>query len=361
MAISTASQPAIDEARVEEFAGRIVSDLSAATVSTLAAIGDSVGLWGALAGGGPATSHELAARTGTVERYVREWSAAMASAGYIEYDPATERFELPVEHALVLVDDSTPAYLGGTVQLVRGMSETADGVEAAFLDGGGVSIDQYGERFWDGLERSTGTSFDHALVQAWVPAIEGLDERLREGALVADVGCGTARALIRLATAYPNSRFHGYDVAEEAVERARRAVEEAGVDDRVEIRLLDGSEGLPERYDVVCTFDVIHDAADPRGLLAAVRGATAPDGVYLCLEINCADRPEDNAGPLGTVLYGLSLGYCLSVSLAEGGAGLGTLGLPEAKLRQLALGRGFSDVTRVPVEDPFCSLYLLRP
>jgi SAM-dependent methyltransferase len=359
MAISNPIQPEVDEARVEEFAGRIVTDLSASAVSTLAAIGDSLGLWRALAGG-PATSHELAARTGTVERYVREWCATMSSAGYIAYDPASERFELPIEHAMVLVDDSTPAYLGGTVQLLRGMSEAADGVEAAFRKGGGVSIDHYSERFWNGLERSTGTSFDHALVQQWVPAVEGLEERLREGALVADVGCGTGRALIRLAEAFPNSRFHGYDVAEGAVERARRAVEAAGVDDRVEIRLLDGSEGLPERYDVISTFDVIHDSADPLGLLAGVRGAIKEDGIYLCLEIASEERLEDNAGPMAALKFGFSVLYCMTTSLANGGAGLGTCGVHEGRLRELALEAGFTSVKPI-AEDPFSLVYDVRP
>jgi SAM-dependent methyltransferase len=359
MAISNPIQPALDESRVEEFAGRIVADLSASAVSTLAAIGDSLGLWRALAGG-PATSHELAARTGTVERYVREWCATMSSAGYIEYDPATERFELPIEHALVLVDDSTPAYLGGTVQLIRGMTEAANGVEAAFRKGGGVPIEQYGEHFWDGLERSTGTSFDHALVQQWVPAIDGLEERLREGALVADVGCGTGRALIRLAEAFPNSRFHGYDVAPGAVERARQAMEEAGVDDRVEIRLLDGSQGLPERYDVITTFDVIHDSADPRGLLAGVRGALKPDGIYVCLEISSEERLEDNVGPMAALKFGFSVLYCMTSSLAKGGAGLGTCGVHEARLNELALEAGFTSVRPI-AEDPFSLVYEVRP
>jgi SAM-dependent methyltransferase len=360
MAISTPNQPTIDESRVEEFAGRIVGDLSAAVVSTLAAIGDNVGLWGALAGGGPATSAELAARTGTVERYVREWCAAMASAGYIEYDPDTERFELPIEHALVLVDPSTPAYLGGTVQLVRGMAAAADSVEAAFKQGGGVPIDEYDGNFWAGLERSTGTSFDHGLVQDWVPSIDGLEDRLREGALVADVGCGTGRALIRLAEAYPKSRFHGYDVAEAAVEGARAAVAAAGLEDRVEIRLLDASAGLPERYDVICTFDVVHDAGDPRGVLAAVRGALKPDGVYICLEIASEERLEDNVGPMAALKYGFSVLYCMTTSLAKGGAGLGTCGVHEARLRELSLEAGFTQVRKI-AEDPFSNVYEVRP
>jgi SAM-dependent methyltransferase len=347
-----------DEARLEEFVGRIVADMSAGIVTTLSSIGARVGLWQALADGA-CTSQELAARTGTVERYVREWCAAMASAAYITYDPASERFELPLEHALVLADDASPAYLGGTVQVVRGMSEAADGVEAAFRYGGGVSIDQYGEHFWAGLDGSTGTSFDHLLVQQWVPAVDGLEERLRRGALVADVGCGTGRALIRLAQAFPQSRFHGYDVAPEAVARARKAVAEAGVADRVEIRLLDAGNGLPERYDVICTFDVIHDARDPRSVLTAVREALRPDGVYVCLEIASEERLEDNAGPLAALKYGFSVLYCMTSSLAHGGAGLGTCGVPEARLRELCLDTGFTSVTPV-AEDPFSLIYDIR-
>jgi predicted RNA methylase len=357
MAITEANAP--NQERVEEFLGRVVADVSAGVVTTLSSIGQRVGLWKALAEGG-GTSAELAARTGTVERYVREWCAAMASAGYITYDPATGRFELPLEHAAVLVDESTPAYLGGAAQLARGMSEAADGVEAAFRSGGGVPIDQYSEHFWSGLEQNTGTSFDHGLVQQWVPAIEGLEERLSRGALVADIGCGTGRALIRLAQAFPQSRFHGYDVAAGAVERARRAVEEAGVADRVEIRLLDAADGLPERYDVVTTFDVIHDAADPRAILASVRGALRPDGVYMCLEIASEEQLEDNAGPLGALKYGFSVLYCMTSSLAAGGAGLGTCGVHEGRLRELCLESGFSTVRPI-AEDPFSRIYEIRP
>jgi SAM-dependent methyltransferase len=291
---------------------------------------------------------------------VREWCAAIASAGYIEYDPETERFELPIEHALVLADPSTPAYLGGTVQLVRGIAAAADGVEAAFRNGGGVPIEDYDGNFWDGLERSTGTSFDHGLVQNWIPAIDGLEERLRNGVLVADVGCGTGRALIRLAEAFPHSRFHGYDVAEAAVEGARAAVKAAGVEDRVEIRLLDASAGLPERYDVICTFDVIHDSSDPRGLLASVRGALKPDGVYVCLEIASEEQLEHNAGPMGALKYGFSVLYCMTTSLAKGGAGLGTCGVHEGLLRELSLEAGFTRVRRI-AEDPFSNVYEVRP
>jgi SAM-dependent methyltransferase len=180
------------------------------------------------------------------------------------------------------------------------------------------------------------------------------------GDLIVDLGCGSGRALIRLAQAFPRSRFHGYDVAPEAVARARRAAEETGVADRVEIHLLDVGAGLPERYDLICTFDVIHDASDPRGVLAAIRHALRPDGVYLCLEIASEERLEDNAGPLGALKYGFSVLYCVTSSLANGGAGLGTCGVHEARLRELGLEAGFTSVTPI-AEDPFSRIYEIRP
>jgi SAM-dependent methyltransferase len=358
MATSTAA-PTIDEARVEEFANRIVYDAAAATVTTLSAVGDRLGLWRALAAG-PATSAEIAARSGCVERYVREWAAVMASTGYVEYDPESERFTLPAEHALVLADESTPASLAGAAQLVRGMTEAADGVERAFRQGGGVAIAEYSEHFWGGLERMTGGAFDHELVQQWIPSVEGLDARLREGALVADVGCGSGRALIRLAEAYPNSRFHGYDVSDAPVRLAREAVAAAGVADRVEIRKLDATHGLPERYDLISTFDVIHDSRDPRGLLAAIRGALHADGVYLCLDMASSGRLEDDAGPIGALLYGSSVLFCMTTSLADDGAGRGTCGVHEESLRDLAVEAGFTSVKRI-AENPFSHVYEVRP
>lgn len=356
--VTTAAEP--DSAAVEMFADRIVADAAATTTTALATIGDRLGLWRALAYGEPASAAELAARTSVVERYAQEWCAAMTAAGYLRYEPATRRFTLPPEHAAVLADEHQPAFLGGLQQLTRGMLSALDGVENAFRDGGGVSIDAYGEQFWSGLERLTGVAFDHLLVQEWIPAIPGLDGRLREGALVADVGCGTGRALIRLAQAFPASRFHGFDVHGPAVEHAAAAAEQAGVADRVSFRQLDAIAGLPERYDAVTTFDVVHDSREPRGLVEAIREALSPDGVYLILEIACHDRLEDEAGPIGTLLYGYSLLHCMTTSLAAGGAGLGTCGLPESRLRQVCLEAGFTSL-RCVAEDPFDRLYEVRP
>jgi 2-polyprenyl-3-methyl-5-hydroxy-6-metoxy-1,4-benzoquinol methylase len=167
--------------------------------------------------------------------------------------------------------------------------------------------------------------------------------------------------LIKLAEAFPRCRFVGVDLYEPAIESARDRAREAGIGDRVRFEVGDAAAGLPNRYDVITTFDVLHDSADPKGLLRAIRGGLAERGRYVCVDINCAERPEGNVGPMGTVLYGLSLAYCLPVSLASGGAGLGTVGLPEGRLREMAVGAGFSAVRLVPIDDPFNNLYELRP
>ena len=178
---------------------------------------------------------------------------------------------------------------------------------------------------------------------------------------MADVGCGRGRALIKMAQAFPRSRFVGFDVYAPNVTKARRLAEAAGVADRVRFVELDAAEGLPASYDLVTTFDVVHDSADPAALLRAIRRALRPDGTYLCLDINCSPNLDENVGPLGSLFYGCSVLYCMSTSLAYGGAGLGTCGLHEPKLRELGTTAGFGRIRRVPLENPFNNLYELKP
>lgn len=198
-------------------------------------------------------------------------------------------------------------------------------------------------------------------MQEWIPAVPKVQAKLERGALAADVGCGRGRALIRLAQAFPKSRFVGYDAFEPTIGRARANAEAAGVADRVRFERRDVVEGLPEQYDLIVTFDVVHDAVDPGGLLRAIRRGLRPDGTYLLLEINCSDKLEENLGQLGTLFHGYSILYCLTSSLAEGGEGLGTLGLPESKVRELAAEAGFRAVRRLPLENPFNVLYEVEP
>jgi len=349
-----------DSAKQEAFVGQVLNHTSASMVTILAALGDRLGLFKTLASSGPATSAEVAARAGLVERYAREWLGGMASAGYVTYDAATKRFALPPEHVAALADEGGPMFFGGVHEMLLSASSVVDRVAEAFRAGGGVPQSAYDERFWDGMDRFSGAWFDNALVGQWIPAMPDVERKLRHGADLADVGCGRGRALVRLAEAFPASRYVGYDAFAPSVERATRQAREAGVTDRVRYEIHDAAMELPGRFDVITTFDVIHDAVEPVAVLRSIFNALKPDGVYVCLDVNCSDRLEENAGPLGCIFHGISILYCLTTSLAKGGAGLGTLGLHEHKLRELAAVVGFSDVRRVPIQNPFNNLYELR-
>jgi len=350
----------IDEAKVEAFVGQVLTDTSAFTTTILAGIGDRLGLWKDLAAQGPATSNELAERTGINERYAREWLRAMTTAGYLEYEPTTVVFTLPAEHVPVVAQEGGPVFFGGAWQMTRGMSTVFEDLVDAFRTGGGVPQSAYHADMWDGMERFTAGWFENHLVQEWLPAMPVVEAALRKGARVADVGCGRGRGLIKLAQAYRNSSYVGYDGFQPTITDATRNAAAAGVGDRVTFEHLDCATGLPETFDIIFTFDVIHDAVDPVGLLRQIRTALKPGGTYVCLDINCTEHLEEQIGPLGTLFLGCSTLYCMTTSLAGGGEGLGTIGLHPAKLEELAIQAGFGTVYRVPLENPFNNLYELR-
>jgi SAM-dependent methyltransferase len=349
----------MDENRAAEFTGRVLADTAAAATVVLAALGDRAGLFKNLAEHGPGTSGELASRTGLSERYVREWLAGMFAAGYLTYDDALGSYALPAEHVPALAAEPGPAFFGGVHQELIGAIQRYDDVADAFHRGGGVRPADLHPDVWAGTSRFTAQWHQNMLVQQWLPLVPDTTAKLRAGARVADVGCGTGQALIALARAFPAITATGYDVHQPAVERARRAAAEAGLADRISFEVLDAAAGLPESFDVITTFDVVHDAVDPLGLLRSIRDALRPGGTYLCLEINCSDQAADNTGPIAALLYGFSILYCMTTSLAEGGEGLGTLGLPEPVLRQLAGKAGFTQVRHVEMDNPFNRLYEL--
>lgn len=347
---------------VQTFMEKVLGDYAGANAFFMAAIGDRLGLFKDLAARGPVTSPELASRTGLHERYLREWLAGMSAAGYLSYQPDTGRYALPAEHAPVLAEEAGRFFLGcAFFDYSTNYGPTFHRLLGAFRDGGGVPQDLFGAEMAEAIDRFTAPWCEHLLVPEWLPAMPDVLAKLQVGATVADVGCGRGRAVITLAQAFPACSVVGYDLYQPAVGVAQGRAAAAGLSDRVRFEVRDVVQGLPQRYDVITTFDVVHDSADPRGLLRAIHDSLQPDGRYLCVEITCAERPEDNVGPLSTIMYGLSLAYCMTVSLAEGGAGLGTLGLPEAKLAELASETGFSQVRRVPIEDPFNTLYVLTP
>jgi 2-polyprenyl-3-methyl-5-hydroxy-6-metoxy-1,4-benzoquinol methylase len=355
------TQAVLDQTKVDQFVGKVLGDTSATLVTVLATIGDRLGLFKELAASGSVTSADFASRTGINERYAREWLGGMATAGYIAYDSAAQRFHLPPEHVPALAQEGGPFFFGGVLELLPALVGVVDQVTESFRRGGGVPQSAYDAHLWDGMERFSMGWFENLLTQQWIPAIPDVQAKLESGAMVADVGCGPGRALIKMAQAFPKSRYVGYDQFGPSIERATANAEAAGVAGQVSFRQLDASVGLPEQYDIITTFDVVHDAADPRGLLRSIRTALRPDGVYMCLDINCSDKLEENSGPLGAMFHGFSVLYCMTTSLANGGIGLGTVGLHEPKVRELCTDVGFGTVRRVPMENPFNNLYEIRP
>lgn len=354
---STTTEPSVDEAAVEAFVGKALADTAGFTTTLLAAIGDQLGLFRALAEYGALTAAELADRTQVDERYAREWLGGMTAATYVGYDPATDRFVLAPETVPVLAQEAGPVFFGGTFQMLRGMSSVYDELVEAFRTGGGVRQDAYHPDMWDGLERFTAGWFENLLVQEWLPALPEVRALLEGGADVADVGCGRARGLVKLAQAFPSSRYVGFDAFAGTIDAARAVVARAGVADRVRIEHADASQTLPGSYDVVFTFDVIHDAVDPAGLLRRIRASLKPGGRYVCLDINASHHLAENIHPLGALFHGCSVLYCLTTSLAHGGTGLGTVGFNEHLAREMCTEAGFSSFRRVPMDNPFNNLY----
>jgi SAM-dependent methyltransferase len=348
----------IDEAKVEAFVGKVLTDVSATTTAVLAAIGDRLGLWKDLATKGPATSDELAVRTNIHPRYAREWLGAMATAGYIEHAGGT--FTLPAEHVPALAQERGPVFFGGCLEMMTGLLAVIDPLTEAFRSGGGVSQDAYPQQTYDGMDRFTASWHENHLLQEWIPAVPEVATALEGGIDVADVGCGRGRAVTKIAQAFPKSKVTGFDIFAPNIEAAKGIARDAGAGNAAfEVR--DVSKGLPARYDLITTFDVVHDSADPLGLLRTIHEALNPGGTYLCLDINCSDKLDENIGPLGAMFHGFSVLYCMTTSLSKGGAGLGTVGFHEPKVKELCEEAGFSSVKRLPLENPFNNLYEIRP
>ena len=355
------TQQTIDQAKADAFVGKVLADTAGLAVTVMSSIGDRLGLFKILAQQGPATSEELAGRAKVNERYAREWLGAIACAGYLAYDPATRRFTLPPEHIPVLAQEGGPVFFGGVQEEIVGLAGPINQLMQAFRSGGGVPMEVYDPIAWEGLTRFTSSWFENLLVPVWLPLMPEVQAKLERGALVADVGCGHGKALIKLAQTYPQSRYVGYDNFALFIQQAMANAQAAGVADRVRFEHLEVSEGLAEQYDVFTTFDVVHVAVNPRGLLRAIRNALRPDGRYVCLEINSSDKLEENIGLLGAFFYSVSVLYCMTSSLAHHGEGLGTAGIPESKMRELSAEAGFSHVRRVPMENPFNILYEVTP
>jgi SAM-dependent methyltransferase len=348
---SQAEAPALDMGAVEQFMHQVVGDLGVALSSVLIHLGDRLGLYAAMGDSEPVTSSELAARTDLAERYVREWLHANAAAGWVRYDAATETFILPAEHALLLSDESAPTFLLGGFDFVASSFADEDTIEAAFRTGEGVGWHQHDHRLFRGTERFFRPGYQANLVTSWLPALDGMVERLETGIRVADIGCGHGVTSILLGETYPASTVTGFDYHDVSIATARRAAQDAGVEDRVRFEVA-GAKDFPGNYELVCLFDCLHDMGDPVGAARHVRQALAPNGSLLLVEPVAGDRPEDNHHPMGRLFYSASTLVCTPCSLAqEVGLGLGNQ-VGFARLSELLNQAGFSEVrlaTSTPV------------
>ena len=349
----------MDQSRVEGFVHKALGDLGSALTASLVVIGDKLGLYQAMADAGPLTPAELAARTGTVERCVREWLAAQAAAGYVDYDVTTQRYTLPAEHAVALVDEESPACVLGGFQGMTAAMRAEPKVAAAFRTGAGVGWHEHDPQLFEGVERFFRPGYNANLVNAWIPALDGMPAKLTAGARVADVGCGYGASTIILAKAFPRSTFVGFDYHRASIERARERAAAAGVSDRVRFEVAT-AKTYPGTYDLVACFDCLHDMGDPVGAAMHVRQSLAADGTWLLVEPRAGDRTEDNLNPVGRLFYSVSTLVCTQASLAqEVGAALGAQA-GEARLRDVVTCAGFTRFRRA-TETPFNLVFEARP
>jgi 2-polyprenyl-3-methyl-5-hydroxy-6-metoxy-1,4-benzoquinol methylase len=353
----------LDPERLQAYAKHLFGLLNGAVTSALVNLGDELGLYRELAAGGPATSEELARRTGLHERWLREWLYNQGAAGLLEAR-AEERFALSPEGRAVLAEEEHPAFGAGMFTQLPKTLGLLDQLQDSFRTGVGLPYDAFGPEGARGVERGFAPWVRNFLVPVGVPAIAGLSERLAAGARVADIGCGGGLALLTLAQAFPDAEYHGYDISRHALDRAEAARDAAGLD---QVHFHDArTDPLPEDhgFDLALTFDCLHDMAHPQQMMQSIRGALADDGVWWIADIKAHPSYAENAesNPMASLMYGFSVLTCMSSALSEpGGAGLGTLGLPEERAREMSARAGFPNFERLKIDHPVNAFYVARP
>jgi SAM-dependent methyltransferase len=350
----------IDESKLNEFMGKAIGEMGAAFNTALILIGDRLGLYKAMAGAGPMTAADVAGKTGTTERYVREWLCAQAAGGYVTYDPATRTFTLPDEQAFALAVEDSPAFIPGAYQIVASVILDEPKIREAFKTGAGVGWHEHDCNLFEGTERFFRPGYSAHLISEWIPALEGVEAKLKNGAVVADVGCGYGVSTILMALAYPKSRFFGFDNHALSIERARASATKAGVADRITFATSSSKEYPGKDYDLVAFFDCLHDMGDPVGAASHVRQSLHRDGTWMIVEPFADDHLEQNLTPVGRVYYSASTLICTPASLSqEVGLGLGAQA-GQSRLRDVVMKGGFSRFRRA-TETPFNLILEARP
>lgn len=355
-----ARAPAPDPEKLEALLGRVVGDVGGAYCAALSVIGDQLGLFRALAGGSGLTPEELAAKTGTAPRYVREWLCAQAAGHYVTYTPDTGKFSLTPEQAAAFADESSPAFVNGGFQIVQAVMQAIPHAIEHFRTGAGMAWGDHAGCLFHGTERFFRSAYLGHLIRDWLPALDGTVGRLEAGAKVADVGCGLGASTILMAKAYPKSTFVGFDGHPRSIELARQRAREEGVADRVSFEVAKSTDFPGSGYELVAHFDSLHDMGDPVGAARHVRRTLSPTGTWMVVEPFAADTIEGNLNPVGRVYYGASTMLCVPASLADGSPGL-ALGAQagEARLRRVVTDGGFSRFRRA-AETPFNIVFEAR-
>jgi SAM-dependent methyltransferase len=357
--MSTATVPALDTNRLNEFIGRFVTDLGAAVHTGMVVIGEKLGLYKALAAG-PMSSAELAAETKTDERYLREWLASQAAGGYITYDEKAHKFSLSPEQAFTLANEDSPAYLPGAFELALGSLAAVPRIVDSFRTGAGMGWHEHEDGVYHGCEKFFRPGYAANLVSSWIPSLDGVKQKLESGAKVADVGCGKGASTLLMAKAFPKSRFIGFDYHDKSIEAARDAAKREGVADRVSFEVSKAKDFPGKNYDFVAVFDCLHDMGDPVGAARHVRDSLASNGTWMIVEPFANDELKDNLNPVGRVYYSFSTLLCTPCSRSqEVGLCLGAQA-GQSRIREVVNKAGFTRFRRA-TETPFNIVYEARP
>jgi len=350
---------AIDSEKLNEFLGKAIVDFGATFHAALVRVGDKLGLYKALAAGGPQTPAELAKRTETTERYVREWLCNQAAGGYVTYDSQTGKFLLSEEQTFTLADENSPAFLPGMFQVALAAVKAEEQITERFKTGKGMGWHEHHPELFVGTERFFRPGYAANLIGSWIPALEGVKEKLERGGTVADVGCGLGASTILMAKSYPNSTFFGFDYHDKSIETARQRAKDAGVGDRIQFKTAKAKDYPGKDYDFVTFFDCLHDMGDPVGAAAQVRSTLKNDGTWMIVEPSAGDKIEDNLHPIGRAFYGASTLLCTPASLSqEVGLALGAQA-GEKKLKEVITAGGFKRFRRA-TQTPFNLIFEAR-
>ena len=350
----------IDMNKLEAFMGQVVTDMGAVISAPLMVIGEKLGLYKAMAGAGALTSAEVAERAGVAERSVREWLRNQAAGGYLTYDAESDQYTLPDEHAMALADEESPVYVLGAFELIESLYADGEQITESFRTGKGMGWHEHDHRLFRGTERFFRPGYKAHLVAEWIPALDGVSEKLERGAMVADVGCGHGASTILMAQAFPNSTFVGFDYHDGSIEQARLRAAEADVAKNATFETAAAKDFPGGDYDLVCMFDCLHDMGDPVGAAKHVLETLADDGTWMIVEPFANDSVEDNLNPVGRVFYGASTIVCTPASLSqEVGLALGAQA-GEAQLTDVIKQGGFTNVRRA-TETPFNLVLEARP